>query len=53
MGYYDKYLLSYLNSQQNKPHLIAVAFNEQILEHIPTTEYDIPLDFVITEKCSY
>lgn len=51
MGYYDKYLKTCLNSQsENKPHLIALAFNEQIRNDIPTTEDDIPLDLVITEK---
>ncbi|XP_043794431.1 5-formyltetrahydrofolate cyclo-ligase [Apis laboriosa] len=50
MGYYDKFLELCLKKQQNKPHLIAVAFNEQIWEDIPTSENDIVLDLVLTEK---
>ncbi|XP_076244302.1 methenyltetrahydrofolate synthetase [Calliopsis andreniformis] len=50
MGYYDKFLQSYLKEQKKKPHLIALAFNEQILEDIPTAEHDIHLDYVITES---
>lgn len=50
MGYYDKFLESCIRSQTRKPHLIAVAFNEQIRDDIPTTETDVPLDLVVTEK---
>ncbi|XP_043264442.1 5-formyltetrahydrofolate cyclo-ligase [Colletes gigas] len=50
MGYYDKFLNFYSRKQQKKPHLIAVAFNEQIQEDIPTSENDVFMDRVLTEK---
>ncbi|XP_076635262.1 methenyltetrahydrofolate synthetase [Colletes latitarsis] len=50
MGYYDTFLNIYLRKQQKKPHLIAVAFNEQIQEDIPTSENDVFMDLVLTEK---
>ncbi|CAD1468287.1 unnamed protein product, partial [Heterotrigona itama] len=50
MGYYDKFLDLCIKTQQKKPHLIAVAFNEQLWEDIPTSENDVILDLVLTEK---
>ncbi|XP_012282658.1 5-formyltetrahydrofolate cyclo-ligase isoform X3 [Orussus abietinus] len=50
MGYYDKFLHECISSQEKKPHLIALAFNEQVKEEIPTTEKDVDLDMVLTEK---
>ena len=50
MGYYDKFLDLCLKKQQKRPHLIAVAFNEQLREDIPTTENDVLLDLILTEK---
>ncbi|XP_035737276.1 5-formyltetrahydrofolate cyclo-ligase-like [Vespa mandarinia] len=49
-GYYDKFLEDTFQKQQRKPHLIAIAFNEQIKDDIPTTERDVVLDMVLTEK---
>ncbi|XP_076291134.1 methenyltetrahydrofolate synthetase [Lasioglossum baleicum] len=49
MGYYDSFLNAYLR-QHRKPHLIAVAFNEQILDDVPTDENDVLVDLVLTEK---
>lgn len=50
MGYYDKYLKFCLEKQQTKPHLIGVAFNEQLWDDVPTSEYDVPMDLVLTAK---
>ncbi|KAF3426239.1 LOW QUALITY PROTEIN: hypothetical protein E2986_07377 [Frieseomelitta varia] len=50
MGYYDKFLDLCIKTQQKRPHLIAVAFNEQLWEDIPTSENDVILDLVLTEK---
>ena len=50
MGYYDKFLATCLERQQRKPHFIGVAFNEQLGEDLPTSESDVPLDLVLTEK---
>ncbi|XP_015175786.1 PREDICTED: 5-formyltetrahydrofolate cyclo-ligase [Polistes dominula] len=49
-GYYDKFLNYTFEKQLRKPHLIAIAFNEQIIDDIPTTENDVSIDLVITEK---
>ncbi|XP_043488235.1 5-formyltetrahydrofolate cyclo-ligase [Polistes fuscatus] len=49
-GYYDKFLNYTFEKQQRKPHLIAIAFNEQIKDDIPTTESDVLIDLVVTEK---
>ncbi|KAI4479645.1 hypothetical protein M0804_011042 [Polistes exclamans] len=49
-GYYDKFLNYTFEKQQRKPHLIAIAFNEQIKDDIPTTESDVSIDLVVTEK---
>ncbi|CAL7940601.1 unnamed protein product [Xylocopa violacea] len=50
MGYYDKFLDMCFKNQQKRPHTIAVAFNEQLWEDIPTSENDVLLDLVLTEK---
>ncbi|KAK1125974.1 hypothetical protein K0M31_005506 [Melipona bicolor] len=50
MGYYDKFLDLCIKTQQKRPHLIAVAFNEQLWQEIPTSENDVILDLVLTEK---
>ncbi|XP_076648420.1 methenyltetrahydrofolate synthetase [Halictus rubicundus] len=49
MGYYDSFLNAYLKKYK-KPHLIAVAFNEQIRDDIPTAENDVFVDLVLTGK---
>lgn len=48
MGYYDKYLKRCFQKQNIKPYLIAVGFKEQIQEHVPTNENDVPVDIVLT-----
>ncbi|OXU29145.1 5-formyltetrahydrofolate cyclo-ligase [Nasonia vitripennis] len=50
MGYYDKYLESIALHEKRMPYLVAVAFNEQIYEDIPTNEKDFLLDLVLTDK---
>ena len=45
-GYYDTYFEKYRGYRK-----IGIAFSEQITEmDIPTTEYDIPLDDIVTEN---
>lgn len=43
-GYYDKFLAK---SKYTVPR-IAIAFNEQLVDSIPTEPHDIPIDGVIT-----
>lgn len=50
MGYYDKFLTKCIQEQKKKPYLVAVAFNEQVRDDVPTTEKDVILDMVLTEK---
>ncbi|KAJ8675324.1 hypothetical protein QAD02_011110 [Eretmocerus hayati] len=50
MGYYDKYLESIALHEKRMPYLVAIAFNEQIQEDVPTNEKDIVLDKVLTES---
>jgi 5-formyltetrahydrofolate cyclo-ligase len=45
-GFYDKFLIN-LDKRCFK---IGLAFSFQILKSIPSTEYDIPMDLIITEK---
>jgi 5-formyltetrahydrofolate cyclo-ligase len=49
-GYYDKYIKSIVLQRKQLPYLIALAFNEQIYENIPTNENDVIVDLVLTEK---
>ncbi len=45
-GYYDRFLTE---KPKNTP-AIGIAYDYQITDKVPTDEYDIPLDFIITEK---
>lgn len=44
-GFYDRYLKKCINAVK-----VAVAFEVQKVEHIPTENWDIVMDAVITEK---
>lgn len=44
-GYYDKLL-----SELKDPLKIGLAFEEQIVDFLPTEEHDMPVDIIITEK---
>ena len=48
-GYYDTYLNRCFQANI-LPKLLAVAYSQQICEHIPTTDHDIPVDNVLYEK---
>jgi 5-formyltetrahydrofolate cyclo-ligase len=45
-GYYDK-LLGSLNQ---KPHLVAIAFEEQIIERVPVSTHDIRIPKIVTDR---
>ncbi|KAL7293654.1 hypothetical protein TKK_0012733 [Trichogramma kaykai] len=49
-GYYDKYLESVALHEKRMPYLVAVAFNEQIYQDIPTGNKDVLVDLVLSEK---
>lgn len=45
-GYYDRFL-SKIDKSVPK---IAIAFDFQILDKVPREDYDIPVDYIVTEK---
>ncbi|PKM96009.1 MAG: 5-formyltetrahydrofolate cyclo-ligase [Firmicutes bacterium HGW-Firmicutes-1] len=47
-GFYDRYLQ---NNQYHKS--IALAYESQIVDEIPTHSYDVPMDLIITDKNIY
>jgi 5-formyltetrahydrofolate cyclo-ligase len=44
-GYYDRYLASV-------PQVIrvALAYEEQVLDHVPKESYDVPMDWIVTDR---
>lgn len=44
-GYYDRYLRNYPEDEWVK---IAIAYDFQIMENLPATEYDIKADYILT-----
>lgn len=47
-GYYDKFFEKCKNQLKSFPYLIGLAYNEQIVSDIPTTENDVRLDLVLS-----
>lgn len=45
-GYYDRFLVKLDNSIPK----IAIGFDLQIVDEVPTDHFDIPVDLIITEK---
>ena len=48
-GYYDKFLLGHTRGKK-PPLTIGLAFSFQKYKKIPTTKFDIKLDYILTEK---
>ncbi len=46
-GFYDRFLSSFDGAK------VALAFEAQLLPHVPVGEHDIPVDMVITEDAVY
>ncbi|GAA0457775.1 5-formyltetrahydrofolate cyclo-ligase [Alkalibacillus silvisoli] len=46
-GYYDRYLTNYPNTK------LSIAMEEQIVRSIPYDDYDIPVDYIISDKQIY
>jgi 5-formyltetrahydrofolate cyclo-ligase len=44
-GYYDRFL-----SKRKANYIIGLAFENQIINKIPKTAYDIPVNILFTEK---
>ncbi|MBU3158219.1 5-formyltetrahydrofolate cyclo-ligase [Clostridium frigoris] len=45
-GYYDRFL----PMKTKNTSTIGIAYDYQIIDKVPTDVYDVPLDFIITEK---
>ena len=45
-GHYDRYIASL----DQKPFLIGVCFEEQIIESVPAEQHDIRMDLIVTPK---
>jgi 5-formyltetrahydrofolate cyclo-ligase len=43
-GYFDRYLVNYPNAK------ITIAFDIQVVERIPTEQFDLPVQKIITDK---
>ncbi|MCG6553664.1 MAG: 5-formyltetrahydrofolate cyclo-ligase [Candidatus Magnetominusculus sp. LBB02] len=46
-GYYDRFISG---MTIDRPTLAAVAYNIQVIEHVPVMSYDIKVDMIITES---
>jgi len=45
-GYYDRFL----SRLSKNTSTIGIAYDYQIIDKVPTDQYDVPLNFIITEK---
>ena len=50
-GYYDRALHNL--AENKKPILIGMAYDFQQVNAVPTSNFDIPLDIIVTNKCYY
>ncbi|XP_037080242.1 5-formyltetrahydrofolate cyclo-ligase-like [Pollicipes pollicipes] len=48
-GYYDRFLSRCRQAQSEPPCTVALAFRQQVLEHVPVEESDVPIDLVLFE----
>ncbi len=48
-GYYDRYLTKTKKESKN----IAIAYDYQVLEEIPSEDFDVKMDYIITEEKIY
>ena len=46
-GYYDSYLKKCAVLPSGQPYTIALAFREQMCDHIPVSEHDMTVDEVL------
>src|SRR5690606_17683083 len=52
-GFYDRSFAYKAKLKQSKPKLIGLAHAFQELEYLPTEEWDIPLEGVLTDQKFY
>ena len=46
-GYYDTYLSRCKSLQDSPPITVALAFNSQIVDHVPTDKNDMNVDLIL------
>ena len=55
-GYYDTFLSKVIFNNQtnrknrNKPLIIGVCYDFQLIDYIPSEDHDIKMDYIVTEK---
>lgn len=47
-GYYDRFLQQMQQMRQTHAYKIGVCFHHQLVDSIPVTAYDIPMDEVVS-----
>lgn len=47
-GYYDRLLETFPRNSKGGPLLVAVVFDDEVLDEIPTEEFDRPVDVALT-----
>lgn len=47
-GYYDRFL-SGAHTGAARPHLVMALFEDQIVDRVPVSHHDIPVDALVTE----
>ncbi|XP_029430868.1 5-formyltetrahydrofolate cyclo-ligase-like isoform X2 [Rhinatrema bivittatum] len=50
-GYYDRYLQRCWQHPTGRPYTIALAFAEQLCDHVPAAENDVKIDEILFEEC--
>jgi len=48
-GFYDRFLKR-VNQSASAPLKVSFSYNEFIINEVPTNQYDLPVDFIITEN---
>lgn len=47
-GYYDTFISTYIKKKKNKPFIVGIAFDEQIVQGIPMDVHDHRVDMIVT-----
>lgn len=47
-GYYDRLLQSFPRNSRGGPLLVAVVFDDEVLDEVPVAEFDRPVDVALT-----
>lgn len=49
-GFYDRYFNKITKNNLNKITKLALAYDFQVIDKVPMTEKDVPVNYIITEK---